>query len=93
MNHLKKDGFSILEVLIALAVFAIGIGSLLTALGYHLRDVSVLQDHGRAVRRSRLSVLREKQTCPMKRAARKMTFLGLRLRRSWTCRNSLKWKM
>lgn len=47
---MKKAGFSILEVLIALVVFAIGIGSLLTAMGYHLRDISAAQEHAQAIR-------------------------------------------
>lgn len=47
---MRKDGFSILEVLIALVVFTIGIGSLLTATGYNMRDISAAKDHGRAIR-------------------------------------------
>ena len=43
-------GFSILEVLVALVVFSIGVSGLLVALGYHLKDITFTQDHARAVR-------------------------------------------
>jgi len=49
----SSSGFSILEVLVALAVFAIVAGSLLAVLGNHMRDVSYLQDQARAVRIAR----------------------------------------
>ncbi len=62
----RKSGFSILEVLIALTVFAIGIGSLLTALGYHLRDVSAIQSRAQAVRiaEREMSVMRRETELP-----------------------------
>ncbi|HNX52383.1 MAG TPA: prepilin-type N-terminal cleavage/methylation domain-containing protein [Pontiellaceae bacterium] len=47
---MKKAGFSLLEVLVALAIFAIAAGGLLVALGNHLKNVSFMQDHARAVR-------------------------------------------
>ncbi len=43
-------GFSLLEVLVALAIFGIAAGGILVALGHHLKNVSFLQDHSRAVR-------------------------------------------
>lgn len=46
----KRAGFSLLEVLVALAIFAIAAGGVLVALGHHLKNVSFLQDHARAVR-------------------------------------------
>ncbi|MFA6172595.1 MAG: prepilin-type N-terminal cleavage/methylation domain-containing protein [Kiritimatiellales bacterium] len=46
----KKSGFSLLEVLVALAIFGIAAGGVLVALGHHLKNVSFLQDHSRAVR-------------------------------------------
>lgn len=46
----RRAGFSLLEVLVALAVFGIAAGGVLVALGHHLKNVSFLQDHGRAVR-------------------------------------------
>lgn len=46
----RKAGFSLLEVLVALAIFAIAAGGVLVALGHHLKNVSFLQDHSRAVR-------------------------------------------
>jgi type II secretion system protein I len=49
----RSAGFSILEVLVALAVFAIAAGGLLAVLGNHMRDVSYLQDQARAVRIAR----------------------------------------
>jgi type II secretion system protein I len=45
-----RNGFSILEVLVALTVFAIGAGGMLAALGNHLRNVSYMESHARAVR-------------------------------------------
>ena len=46
----NKTGFSLLEVLVALAIFGIAAGGVLVALGHHLKNVSFLQDHARAVR-------------------------------------------
>jgi type II secretion system protein I len=46
----RNAGFSLLEVLVALAVFGIAAGGVLVALGHHLKNVSFLQDHARAVR-------------------------------------------
>jgi len=43
-------GFSLLEVLVALTVFAIGAGGMLVALGNHLRNVSYMEDQAHAVR-------------------------------------------
>ncbi|WP_372794312.1 prepilin-type N-terminal cleavage/methylation domain-containing protein [Pontiella sp.] len=48
MNN--RDGFSLLEVLVALVVFAVGVTGMLTALGYNLRDISFTEDHAMAVR-------------------------------------------
>ncbi|MDZ8118563.1 prepilin-type N-terminal cleavage/methylation domain-containing protein [Pontiella agarivorans] len=45
-----RSGFSLLEVLVALVVFAIGVTGMLTALGYNLRDISFTEDHAMAVR-------------------------------------------
>lgn len=45
-----KKGFTLLEILIALAVFAIGVTGMLTALGNHVKDVSLSEDHARGVR-------------------------------------------
>ncbi len=52
MKRLKKTnaGFSLLEVLVALAIFGIAAGGVLVALGHHLKNVSFMQDHARAVR-------------------------------------------
>lgn len=49
----SSAGFSILEVLIALAVFGIAAGGMLAVLGNHMRDVSYLQDQARALRIAR----------------------------------------
>lgn len=46
----KRDGFSLLEVLVALVVFAIGVTGMLVALGYNLRDINYTKDHALAVR-------------------------------------------
>jgi prepilin-type N-terminal cleavage/methylation domain-containing protein len=43
-------GFSLLEVLVALVVFSIGVSGLLVALGYHLKDITFTEDHAHAVR-------------------------------------------
>lgn len=79
---MKRDGFSILEVLVALAVFAIGAGGMLTVLGSHLRDVSYLKDQARAVRiaRSKLDELRRI------RAYEPLEESGTEDRFSWVCR-------
>lgn len=45
-----KQGFTILEILVALLVFAIGVTGMLGALSHHMRDVSLAEDHARAVR-------------------------------------------
>lgn len=49
-SYKKTDGFSLLEVLVALAVFGIAAGGVLVALGHHLKNVAFIQDHARAVR-------------------------------------------
>lgn len=46
----SRAGFSLLEVLVALAVFGIAAGGILVALGHHIKNVSYIQDHARAVR-------------------------------------------
>lgn len=46
----SAGGFSLLEVLVALVVFAIGVSGMLVALGHHMKDVSFSEDHARAVR-------------------------------------------
>ena len=43
-------GFSLLEVLVALALFAIAASGILVAMGNHLKQVSFMQDHAQAVR-------------------------------------------
>ncbi len=45
-----RAGFSLLEVLVALVVFAIGVTGLLVALGANLRDINYTKDHAQAVR-------------------------------------------
>jgi type II secretion system protein I len=52
MRGLRKErgGFSLLEVLVALAIFGIAAGGVLVALGHHLKNVSFMQDNARAVR-------------------------------------------
>jgi prepilin-type N-terminal cleavage/methylation domain-containing protein len=47
---MMKQGFTILEILVALMVFAIGVTGMLTTLGHHMRDVSYAEDHARGVR-------------------------------------------
>ena len=49
----RRAGFSILEVLVALAVFGIAAGGLLAVLGNHMRDVSYLKDQAQALRIAR----------------------------------------
>jgi general secretion pathway protein I len=49
----SQSGFSILEVLIALAVFGIAAGGMLSVLSSHMHDVSYLQDQARAMRIAR----------------------------------------
>lgn len=63
---MKRAGFSLLEVLVALAIFAIAAGGVLVALGHHLKNVSFLQDHSRAVRIAsrEMNVLRRMTTLP-----------------------------
>lgn len=46
----SRNGFTLLEILIALAVFAIGVTGMLAALGNHVKGVSLSEDHARAVR-------------------------------------------
>ena len=46
----SRKGFSLLEVLIALVVFAIGVSGMLVALGHHMKEVSFSEDHARAIR-------------------------------------------
>ncbi|MEI8206657.1 MAG: prepilin-type N-terminal cleavage/methylation domain-containing protein [Kiritimatiellales bacterium] len=62
----KRAGFSLLEVLVALAIFAIAAGGTLVALGHHLKNVSFLQDHSRAVRIAsrEINALRRMTTVP-----------------------------
>ena len=61
-----RSGFSLLEVLVALAIFAIAAGGILVALGHHLKNVSFLQDHSRAVRIAsrEMNALRRMTTLP-----------------------------
>ncbi len=46
----SKKGFTLLEILIALAVFAIAVTGMLAALSSHVKDASLSEDHARAVR-------------------------------------------
>jgi len=46
----RKAGFSLLEVLVALAIFGIAAGGILVALGHHLKNVTYLKDYAQAVR-------------------------------------------
>ena len=46
----SREGFTLLEVLIALAVFAIAVTGMLAALSNHVKGVSLSEDHARAVR-------------------------------------------
>lgn len=45
-----KQGFTILEILVALMVFAIGVTGMLGALSHHMKDVSLSEDHAHGVR-------------------------------------------
>ena len=47
---MKRAGFSLLEVLIALAIFGIAAAGVLAALGNHLKNTTFMNDHARAVR-------------------------------------------
>lgn len=47
---MMKRGFTLLEILVALLVFAIGVTGMLSVLGHHLKEVSLSEDHARAVR-------------------------------------------
>ncbi|MFA7368789.1 MAG: prepilin-type N-terminal cleavage/methylation domain-containing protein [Kiritimatiellales bacterium] len=62
----RRAGFSLLEVLVALAIFGIAAGGVLVALGHHLKNVSFLQDHSRAVRIAsrEMNALRRMTTLP-----------------------------
>ncbi len=46
----SSGGFSLLEVLVALVVFAIGVSGMLVALGHHMKDVSFSEEYARALR-------------------------------------------
>ena len=46
----RRNGFSLLEVLVALVIFAIGVSGMLVTLAHHMRDVSFSEDHARAIR-------------------------------------------
>lgn len=46
----SKKGFTLLEVLVALVVFAIGVTGMLAALGHSLRDINYTKDHAQALR-------------------------------------------
>ena len=48
--HRNRTGFTILEILVALLVFAIGVTGMLGALAHHMKDVSFSEDHARGVR-------------------------------------------
>lgn len=48
--HHFQSGFTILEIMVALLVFAIGVTGMLAALGHHMKDVSLAEDHARGVR-------------------------------------------
>lgn len=47
---MNRRGFSLLEVLVALVVFAVGVTGMLVALGHHMKDVSFSEEHARAIR-------------------------------------------
>ena len=78
----RSAGFSILEVLVALAVFAIAAGGLLAVLGNHMRDVSYLQDQARAVRIAR----REMDSLQRMSSFQPLEETGEEGRFSWTTR-------
>ena len=63
-------GFSLLEVLVALAIFGIAAGGILVALGHHLKNVSFLQDNSRAVRIAsrEMNAMRRMTTLPEEEA-------------------------
>lgn len=46
----SAQGFTLLEVLVALVVFAVGVTGMMGALGYGLRDINYTKDHAHAVR-------------------------------------------
>jgi Tfp pilus assembly protein PilV len=50
MKQNTAAGFTILEILVALLVFTIGVTGMLAALGHFIKDVSLSDDHARAVR-------------------------------------------
>ena len=76
----SSAGFSILEVLVALAVFAIAAGGMLAVLGNHMRDVSYLQDQARAVRIAR----REMDSLQRMSVFQTLEEMGEEGRFSWT---------
>jgi len=76
----QRAGFSLLEVLVALAIFAIAAGGVLVALGHHLKNVSFLQDHARAVR----IASREMDTMRRLKSATEEEKEGSEDRFSWT---------
>ncbi|WP_372808334.1 prepilin-type N-terminal cleavage/methylation domain-containing protein [Pontiella sp.] len=45
-----KNGFTVLEILVALLVFAIGVAGMLATLTHHMKEVSLSEDHARGVR-------------------------------------------
>lgn len=77
---MKRAGFSILEVLVALAVFGIAAGGMLAVLGNHMRDVSYMQDQARAVRIAR----REMDTLQRMSTFQPLEDSGEEDRFSWT---------
>lgn len=77
---MKCAGFSILEVLVALAVFGIAAGGMLAVLGNHMRDVSYMQDQARAVRIAR----REMDTLQRMSTFQPLEDSGEEDRFSWT---------
>lgn len=61
-----KQGFTLLEILIALAVFAIAVTGMLAALSNHVKGVSLSEDHARAVRiaQREMNAMRRMQYMP-----------------------------
>ncbi|MEI6892482.1 MAG: prepilin-type N-terminal cleavage/methylation domain-containing protein [Pontiella sp.] len=61
-----KQGFTLLEILIALTVFAIAVTGMLAALSAHVKGVSLSEDHARAVRMAQreMNALRRMQYMP-----------------------------